>query len=113
MNHGETVVFYEAGTRTDPYSGAVVRDDWATARQVLTVTAGVEPMAGAEPALVDRGPLRVAFRLYAPGIVAVQPSWRALVRGDLYEVVGEPAQWVNPFTGWAPGTVIEVGVTRG
>jgi hypothetical protein len=112
LEHGERVDFYRPGVTTDPYSGQP-GPDWDTATVALSVVAAVEPMAGSEPALVDRGPLRVAFRLYTAGLVAVQPSWRALVRGDMLEVIGEPAQWVHPMTGWPAGTVIEVGVTRG
>ena len=33
---------------------------------------------------------------------------RVTVRGILYEVKGDPADWVNPFTGWAPGGVLNL-----
>ena len=35
--------------------------------------------------------------------VQVSPRDRVIVRGVTYEVRGDPANWVNPFTGWAPG----------
>jgi hypothetical protein len=77
------------------------------------VSAGVEPIASDEPAEDGRQAVIVGYRLYLPGTVAVDRSWRALVRGDLLPVDGRPAQWRNPFTGWEPGTVVQVGGVNG
>lgn len=40
-----------------------------------------------------------------PG-VREQDNWQ--VRGRVYRTVGYPALWVNPFTGWVAGVVIEL-----
>lgn len=40
--------------------------------------------------------------------VSVSPRDRVTVRGITYEVTGDPADWVNPFTGWAPGGVVSL-----
>jgi len=46
------------------------------------------------------------YRLGAPGAETIRPQYQIRVRGDLYEVVGEPAVWnlgtvitVRRFTG--------------
>jgi hypothetical protein len=40
--------------------------------------------------------------------IPVSPRDRVTVRGITYEVQGDPADWVNPFTGWAPGGVVNL-----
>jgi hypothetical protein len=111
--HGERVDFLEAGEREDPYSETAVKDDWENPVTVLTAAAAVEPLASDEPLQDGRQAVIVGYRLYLPGNVSVDPSWRVSVRGELLSVDGKPAVWQSPFTGWAPGTVVQVGRTDG
>lgn len=41
-----------------------------------------------------------------PPCTVVESSARMVVRDVTYEVVGEPADWRSPFTGWNPGVVV-------
>jgi hypothetical protein len=52
----------------------------------------------------------VGLSVYLPAGTNVDPKDRMIVRGVTYEVVGEPADWRNPFTGSTPG--IEVALER-
>lgn len=113
LSHGEPVTFYRPGQRSDPYSQATVRDDWTAPEKMLTEVCGVEPTGSTEPDAVDRDSVTIRFRLYLGRTVAIDPTWRAKVRGEMLEVIGHPAQWLHPMTGWDAGTVVEVGVTHG
>lgn len=44
-------------------------------------------------------------RVFLPADTVITARSLLTVRGLLYRVDGDPAVWVNPFTGWAPGTV--------
>jgi hypothetical protein len=48
--------------------------------------------------------------VYAPAGADVLPSDRLRVRGVLYEVDGEPADWRSPYSGRTPG--MEIPLTR-
>lgn len=111
--YGEPVEFLEAGERSDPYSSETVKDDWGNPVTVLATAGGVEPIASSEPVQDGRQSVIVGFRLYLPGIVDINPAWRARVRGEVLQVDGLPAQWQSPFTGWEAGTVVQVGRTDG
>lgn len=43
-----------------------------------------------------------------PHGTGVQPTDEITVLGLRYSVLGQPADDTSPFTGWAPGTVIEL-----
>ena len=49
-------------------------------------------------------------RVFIPSEVSVVVAARdrVTVRGLVYQVQGDPAVPVNPFTGWAPGTVLNL-----
>lgn len=44
-------------------------------------------------------------RVFLPVDVVVTARSLVTVRGLLYRVQGDPAGWLNPFTGWEPGVV--------
>ena len=54
-------------------------------------------------------------RVFTPAsaTVSVSPRDRVTVRGLVYQVKGDPQVWVNPFTGWHPGGVINLERTAG
>jgi hypothetical protein len=110
---GETVTILTAGVEEDPYSGELVSSwEWAGAETVVTGV-GVEPRPSGEPTQEARNSVVSGFTLYLPAGTEVAPDNRVTVRGDTYEVLGEPAEWVNPFTGWAPGVVVQVQRVEG
>ena len=110
----EAVTFVEAGTRTDPYSQETVKDDWGNPVPVLTRLMLVEPMASTEPLQDGRQAVIVGYRLYLPAErVTVDPSWRAVVRGETWPVAGRGAEWGWGFTEGDAGSVVQVGGTDG
>ena len=109
---GEPVTFLRAGDRADPYSATMVADDWTLPTTALVTSCGVQPVDSDE--LTDaRAGVVTRFRLYLAGLVDVDPAWRCQVRGHVCQVVGEPARWTHPATGWEAGTVVEVVVVDG
>ena len=54
-------------------------------------------------------PVIVGKTVYGP-VVDIDSDDLLVINGETYQVDGLPGEWVNPFTGWAPG--IEVPVKR-
>lgn len=111
--YGETVTVLTAGTTTDPYSGETVPSWDETPTSVDVAGVGVEPRPSGEPLQDARNQVTSGFTLYFPPGATVTPQNRVIVRGGTYDVLGEPAEWVNPFTGWNPGTVVQVERSEG
>lgn len=110
--YGETVQVITAGTTTDPYSGEPT-DDWDTATSVDVTGVAVEPRPSGEPLQDARNQVTSGFTLYMPAGTAITAQNRVTVRGETYDVLGEPAEWRNPFTGWEPGLVVQVERSEG
>lgn len=76
--------------------------------------AGVAPGPTEEPLVVDGNPVVTDMSLYfwesMPDIVR---SDRLRVRGKTYSVAGDPREWVNPFTGWQAGLVVNLKIGEG
>lgn len=104
---GESVDFVRAGVRVDDYSGQPVRDDWSAPEVVLSATAAVAPGGSSEPRGLDRDPVDADLDLLFAERVDVDRSWRVQLRGELWDVVGRPDLYRNPWTGWE-GTVVKV-----
>lgn len=119
--HGETVTIQTAGTTTDPYSGDPtpawelgVGQTWMTAPSQVTVAGvGIEPRPSSEPVENARNSVVSGYTLYLPPGTSVTAQNRVVVRGGTYNVLGDPATWRSPFTGWEPGIVVQVGRTEG
>jgi head-tail adaptor len=111
--YGETVTFLAPGTTEDEYGNHVETwDDPATA--LVKPHAAVEPRPSGEANVEDRNAVTSGFTLYWSGdVFDVDPTWRAVVRGETWNVLGDSAGWVSPFTGWRAGTVVQVGRTDG
>ena len=111
--HGETVTFLAPGIVEDDYGNTV--QDWSEPTTVLVKPhAGIEPRPSGETTQDARNVVTDGFTLYWPGdVFNVDPSWRAEVRGQVWDVLGPEAGWVSPFTGWAAGTVVQVGRVDG
>ena len=112
--HGESVVVVTPATTTNPYSGEPA-DSWDDADVTLVEVPGVavEPRPSGEPLQDARNQVTSGFTLYFPTDVEVTARDRVIVRGVMHNVLGEPAAWVNPFTGWAPGVVVQTERTEG
>lgn len=70
----------------------------------------VAPRYSTEPTVRGRQGVIVGLSIYAPAGSDILFTDSLRVRGEVYVVEGEPAEWVSPFTGWAPG--LEVAVKR-
>lgn len=110
--HGETVTILTPTQVADPYSGET-SDDWSAPTETDVYGVAVEPRPSSEPTQDARNAVTSGFTLYLPPGTAVTPTNRVRVRGNDYGVLGEPAEWRNPFTGWTPGLVVQVGRTAG
>lgn len=106
--HGETVTVLTAAADVDPYSGESVASWDLPAGEVEVPGVGVEPRPSQEPVREARNAVTSGFTLYFPAGTEITPQNRVVVRGGTYEVLGEAAVWRSPFTGWAPGVVVQV-----
>lgn len=111
--YGEMVQVLTAGTVTDPYSDTSTPSWDATPTSVDVTGVAVEPRPSGEPLQDARNQVTSGFTLYFPPGTTVTPQNRVIVRGSTYDVLGEPAEWTNPFTGWNPGIVVQVERSEG
>lgn len=116
--HGETVTILTAGTRTSRYS-TEGEASWDVAPSEVTVEGvGVEPrVVGAggssEPVFDARNAVVSGWTVYLPPGTMINSRNRIRIRGIVYDVLGEPAAWRSPFTGWEPGLVVQAVRTEG
>lgn len=103
--YGETVTVLAPVTSTDVYNNET--DDWSVPVETTVEGVGVEPRPSSESHQDGRNATVSGFTLYCPAGTVVTAKNRVRVRGDVYAVDGDPAVWVNPFTGWEPGVVVQ------
>jgi hypothetical protein len=83
-------------------------DEWST---VETDVAGCAVWPRGSSELVQgRDTVIVGLAILLPAGTAVAASDRLRVRGDLYEVDGQPGSWQSPFSGLSAG--VQVALTR-
>jgi hypothetical protein len=111
--HGETVTRLRGVALTDPYSGEATDVDWTTPTSLAIPGCGVADGGSLEPTQDARNAILSDFDVVAPYGVDVQAGDRLVIRGLTCEVSGRPFDWMNPFTGWTPGTVIRAKVVEG
>ncbi|MGL5828192.1 MAG: hypothetical protein ACRC0L_01325 [Angustibacter sp.] len=105
--YGETVIRLRSAAELDPYSG----EPASTGAVVETPIPGaaVAPGPVAEPLTVGQEARHQAdVTLYFPEPVDLAASDRVRVRGADHEVIGAPALWSSPLSGWRPGLVVEL-----
>lgn len=103
----ETVTRLRAGTVTDPYSNEA-SEDWTSPTSLAIETlAPAEPRPSGEPLEDARNSVVSGFTLYLPTDADVTARDRMTVRGDTYDVLGDPALWLGK------GIVVQVGRTEG
>lgn len=110
---GETVTRLRATSVTDGYGNEGVLS-WDAPTELAIYHVGVEPRPSSENQRDARNAVTSGFTLYITDTAAdVTPLDRMRVRGRVYQVQGEPALWRSPFTGWAPGLVVQVDRVEG
>ena len=72
-----------------------------------------DPGASQEVYEPGRNPVTTAPRVFAPAGTVVTARSRVTVRGKVYLVDGDPAEWRNPYTGSIPGTVVTLEAVDG
>lgn len=112
--YGETVTRLRAAETHDPRSDTY-RADWKVppASTVDMPGWGVDDSRSSEPLEVDRNEVVTDFVLYRDEPADVRPGDRVVVRGFTCEVVGRPARWRNPMTGWNAGFVVRANIVEG
>jgi hypothetical protein len=101
----ETVVRVR-GSGRDEYGDPV-----ASETRVTMTTKGIAPRYTSDPADPTRAPVIDGFTVYLLPGADVLATDRLEVRGGLYDVDGQPGEWVSPFSGDSRG--VEVNVRRG
>ena len=71
---------------------------------------GVAPRYSTEPTERGRQGVIIGLSVYAPSGSDIVSTDRLEIDGLTYVVDGEPAEWINPFTGSRPG--LEVAARR-
>jgi len=110
--YGETVTRLRATLVVDPYSGEATEEDWSSPDEVDYI-AGVGPGGSAEPLSADRRSVESDYDVFLPPGADVTARDRLRIRGRVCQVDGDPFDWLNPFTGWTPGTVARASVQEG
>lgn len=109
--YGETVTRLRAPLVTNAY-GAQERN-WSAATSTPIDSWGVDDSASSEPSDAHREAVETHCVLYRDAPADVVASDRVECRGRTYEVVGDPATWHNPMTGWAAGFVVRLRIFKG
>jgi len=74
---------------------------------------GVAPRYSTEPTVRGRQGVIVGLSIYPPMGSDILFTDLLMVRGQVYMVEGDAADWVSPYTGWAPGMEVAVKRTGG
>lgn len=103
LTAGETVIRERARLALDPYSNELTVLDWSTPDLLQIEGTAIAPGTSTEARQVNRAPVTTPMSIYGPPAMDVKPRDRIRARSGLWEVEGEVANWINPFTGWEPG----------
>lgn len=71
------------------------------------VAKGIAPRTSAESAERGREGVVIGLTVYAPRDAAVLSTDQLEVRGEVYDVDGDPGVWRSPFTGVLYGSVVQ------
>lgn len=109
--HGEPVMVKRAALVDDGRGNQVL--DWPNATSatydgcaVAQGMRGSQGVHGSEVFAGDRDAIISDRIVFMPSGADVAALDRLEVRGRVYEVIGEPFDWVNPFSGTTFGTVV-------
>lgn len=113
MIHGETITRLRGTAAEDPYSGEDDDIDWDDPDELELDGWGVDDSKSGEPLEDARQAVVTDFVLYRDESADVLPGDRVVVRGVTCNVVGRPATWRNPYTGWEAGFVVRANIVEG
>jgi hypothetical protein len=108
---GETVTVLRAGSTTDAYGDPAF--DWATPVEIPHPGSAVAPRLEDEDRRNGREGIVTGWTVYFPPGADVRGTDRVRIRGLVYRVDGQPAQWTNPYSTKDRGTVIHAGEVEG
>lgn len=111
--YGETVTRQRAQAVADRFSGEATALDWSSPDELAIAGCAFDPGSSSEPLEQARGAVVTQPTVYAPRGADVLAADRIVVRGRTWQVDGDPADYRNPFTGWAPGLVIKLKAVTG
>lgn len=105
---GETVyVRAYLGDVTEDAHGNTV-ESWAAEPGVAVEGCAFSPGESAEPVEANRRAVVTTPQLFCPPDTVITSKDIVTVRDLTFQVVGDPADWTNPFTGWRPGVVVNL-----
>jgi hypothetical protein len=118
--YGETVTRVRAQDVLDPYSGETIDKEWPDLDESGDIP-GVVDVEGCavwqgsstEPILDARDMVVSDYTVAAPAGADIVAGDRVLIRGLLCDVAGRPFDWRSPFTGWAPGLIVQANLVEG
>lgn len=82
----------------------------STTARVVIESCAIAPRYSNEPTERGRQGVIVGLSVYAPAGSDITSTDRLEIDGVAYVIDGEPAEWINPFTGSRPG--LEVAARR-
>ena len=87
--------------------------DWEFPSELDIPGCGVASTGSTEPLDVARNAVDSDFDVFMPAGSDVTAQDRLRIRGLVCDVAGRPFAWQSPFTGWAPGVVVQAKVREG
>jgi hypothetical protein len=108
---GEIVTRLRVGTTVDAWNNTIP-GDWADADRSDIPGCAVAPH-GSTVDNISRNEVATSLDVYTPAGVEILPTDRLEVRGEAYEVVGDPADWRSPYSGTQAGLVVNVKRVEG
>lgn len=104
FGHGETVLLHRfTGSGRDSHNNVVpaYADPETIDGVAVAPGSSSEPRNGASQRVITQ------MSIYPPAGLVVDPRDQFTVRGKRYAVEGDMSgAWVDPFTGWAPGSEV-------
>jgi len=87
--------------------------DWTAAARLEITGCAVAPRPQGENRAEGRQAVTRGWTVYAPGEPDVAATDRLEVRGETFDVDGDPAVWLRHFSGGVRGVVIDVRSVEG
>lgn len=110
--HGQTVTRLRAALISDPYSGEQALD-WGQVDEQPIPGCALAPAATSELTEAERQSKTTRATLYVPHGTGITAADRIRIAdGREWLIDGDPAEWTNPLTGWAPGVTVNL-IRRG
>lgn len=110
---GESVTRLRATTKSSPYAHgphATGMEDWSTPSEHVFTAVAVAPTSSVIKYTDIASPIVSGVSLLFPNRVGldIEARDRFIVRGQTWDVAGEPEEYISPFTGYVGGTVVHL-----